>query len=325
MRFASASRQRGVHDAHAALRLALAVILSGGLYVAGICLAPVATPMLLLVPLPGLVLAVETIVAPVCWLVLTASAVGLVLGSGAVVGWILLFGVPAAALALGFRRAWSFEGTALTGMAAWLTGLVISTFLAHGDLANSISAVREQLGRGVDLALSSYSTIGIPDGTVAAVQTERDVLVAGLLEILPALVVLSGALVVLANLVLLRRWAKGTHDIDLRLWRTPDRLIWALIAAGFAMFVPFDLVALAARNVFIVLLGCYFCQGLAIVSYFLQRFRLPYGVRIASYALIAVQHIVAGLVLALGVFDLWGDFRRLSVGAADMQIPGDGE
>lgn len=325
MPFAARSRCRGSQHVHAALRLALAVIVSGGFYLAGIFLAPVATPMLLVVPLPGLILAVDALVAPACWLLLTAGAVGLVLGTGAVASWLLLFGVPACALAVGFRRGWSFEGTALTGMAAWLTGLVFSMFLVYGDFATCVSTVREQLGQGVDLALSSYSAVGIADGTVAAMQTDRAILVAGLLEILPALVVLSGALVVIANLVLLRRWAQGTHDIDLRLWRTPDRLIWALIVAGFAMFLPVDPVALAARNVFIVLLGCYFCQGLAIVSYFLQRFRLPYGVRLAGYVLIAVQHIVAGLVLALGVFDLWGDFRRLSVGAADMQIPGDGE
>lgn len=325
MRFAGISQRRGGHQASAALRIVLAVLWSSGLYVAGICLAPVATPMLLLVPLPGLILAVDTLMAGVYWLLLTAGVVGLVLGTGAVAGWGLLFGVPACALALGCRRGWSFEGTALAGIAAWLTGLLGATLFAYGDFASGIGTVRDQLGHGVDLALSTYRAAGMLDGAVGSVQADRDVLVAGVLEILPALMVLSGGLVAIANLVLLRRWARGAHDIDLRLWRTPDRLIWALIAAGFAMFLPFYPASLAARNVFIVLLGCYFCQGLAIVSYFLQRFRLPYGVRVASYLLIAVQHIVAGLVLAVGVFDLWGDFRRLSVSAADLQIPGDGE
>jgi len=325
MRFAHPLPQQGGHHAHLALRIALAAIVSAGLYVAGTSLAPLAAPVLLLVPLPGLILAVDTLVAPACWLLLTCAAVGFGLGSGAVVVWLLMFGVPATALALGLRHSWSFERTALTGMVAWLAGILGSTYLVYGDFATSIKMVREQLNRGVDLALSTYSAVGMPDAQLAALQADRDLLVATLIEILPALIVLSGALLVLANLVLLRRWVRAAHDGDLRLWRTPDRLIWALIAAGFAMFLPVHPLALAARNVFLVLLGCYFCQGLAIVSYYLARFRLPYGVRVAGYLLIAVQHIVAGVVLALGVFDLWGDFRRLSVRAADMHIPGDGE
>jgi hypothetical protein len=87
------------------------------------------------------------------------------------------------------------------------------------------------------------------------------------------------------------------------------------------MFLPWVLLALLARNIFVVLLGGYFCQGLAIVSYFLERLRLPRGVRVAGYVLIAVQHIVAGIVLALGVFDLWGNFRGLSAGSARYPDP----
>lgn len=325
MRFASGSQSRGVRRTPGALRLGLAALVSGGSYVAGISFAPVAAPLLLVVPLPGLIVAVENPRACSWWLLLTAGAVGLACGTGAAVSWLLLFGLPVSSLAIGFRHRCSFEATALAGMAGWAAGLALSTFLAYGDLTTLVTTAREQLVHGVDVAFSTYGAVGVSESHIAAVKADRDTVVTGLLEILPALVVLSGALMVIANLVLLRRWTNFSRDVDLRLWRTPDVLIWALVAAGFAMFLPVYPAALAARNVFIVLLGCYFCQGLAIVSYFWERLRLPYGVRVAGYLLIAVQHVVAGIVLALGVFDLWGDFRRLSAGAADMQIPSDGK
>jgi len=183
----------------------------------------------------------------------------------------------------------------------------------------------QQINSGLDLALSAYGSVGMADDTLAAMRADRAALVNGLVDILPALLVLCGAFMALLNIVLLRRWTNALEDVDLRLWRTPDALIWVLIVAGFAMFVPVEPLSLAARNAFIVLLGCYFCQGLAIVSYFLERLRLPRGVRLVGYLLIAVQHIVAGVVLALGVFDLWGNFRRLTVGSADVQFPSDGE
>jgi uncharacterized protein YybS (DUF2232 family) len=325
MQCVSAPVSPGAHLTPFALRLGLAVSLSGGLYAAGVSFSPFASPLLFLVPLPGLVLATDAPAACVLWLLLTEGVVSVVLGVDAAASLLLLFGLPACSMASGFRRGWAVERTVLAGMVAWSAGLLCSTFLAYGDLTVLADMVRQQLAHGVDLALSTYGSVGVSDSSLAAVKAERDLVVTGLIEVLPALVMLCGALMMIANLVLLRRWTDTLHDVDLRLWRTPDALIWALIATGFSMFLPVRPVALVARNIFIVLLGCYFCQGLAIVSYFLERFRLPRGVRVAGYLLIAVQHIVAGIVLALGVFDLWGNFRRLSVGPADIQIPGDGE
>jgi len=248
-----------------------------------------------------------------------------VLGSPAAPGFVLPFGLPVLALAGGIRRAWPFEGTLLAGVAAWCIGIASLALLAYGDLATVIATAREQVTHSVELALSTYGSLGVSESTVTAMAAERDMLVNGLVEILPALVVLSGALIVVVNFMMLRSWTGVARDVNLRLWRTPDSLIWALIATGFAIFFPADPVALVARNLFLVLLGCYFCQGLAIVSFYLERLHLPRGIRIAGYVLIALQHIVAAMVLALGVFDLWGNFRRLNAGPADLSFPSDGE
>lgn len=325
MPFVPESESRDAGVVQLAARLALAAVVSGGLYLAGVSLAPVAAPLLLMVPLPGLMLATRFPWACGAWLILTEAAVSLVLGAGAAVSLLLLFGLPACGMAWGFRRRWPVELTVMVAMAVWCMGLVCSTALAYGDLAAAVATTRQQLRSGVDVAVSTYGSVGLSESSLAAVQADRDTLVDGLIEVLPALLVLCGALMVIVNLVLLRRWTNTLRDVDLRLWRTPEALIWALIVAGFAMFLPVQPVTVVARNAFIVLLGCYFCQGLAIVSYFLERLRLPRGVRVAGYLLIAVQHIVAGIVLALGIFDLWGNFRRLSIGSADVQLPGDGE
>jgi uncharacterized protein YybS (DUF2232 family) len=321
----SESAPRGASPALVVARLALAVVASGALYAAGVSLAPAAVPLLLIVPLPGLMLAAQAPWACGGWLLLTEAAVGLVLGAGAAASLLMLFGLPACGMAVGFRRRWPVEVSIIVATAAWSLGLALSVLLAYGDLGAVVAATRQQLNSGLDVALSTYGSVGMSDNSLAAVQADRDALVTGLIDILPALLVLCGAFMAILNLVLLRRWTDTLEDIDLRLWRTPEALIWALIIVGFAMFLPLEGLTLVARNAFIVLLGCYFCQGLSIVSYFLERSRLPRGVRVAGYLLIAVQHIVAGIVLALGVFDLWGNFRRLTVGSADVQFPSDGE
>jgi hypothetical protein len=307
------------------MRVALAVVVSAGLYTAGVTLSPYAGPLLLAVPLAGLILAERAPSECGLWLFLTAGVVSLGLGSNAAVNFVLLFGVPACVVAVGLRSRWSIERTVLVGMAAWSVCVASLALLAYGDPTTLIATARQELAHGFDVAVSTYGSLGVPEDTLAAARAEREVLVTGLLEVLPALVVLAGALMVIANVVLLRNWTSSLHDVDLRLWRTPDLLIWALIGTGFGMFLPWRPLGLLARNVFLVLLGGYFCQGLAIVSYFLERLRLPRGVRVAGYLLIAVQHIIAGIVLALGIFDLWGNFRRLDAGSPNMQVPTDSD
>ena len=310
-----------------ALRLGTGVAISTALYGLACAFPLAAAPVALLVPLPGLVVATRAPSSECSlWFFLTAIAVGVILGPDAMPGFIMPFGLPTLLLAVGIRRFWSFERTVLVGVAAWAAGIACLLLLAYGDLDAAATAVREQVTHSVDLALSTYSSLGVPENTLALVQAERDPVIAGFMEILPALVVLSGLAVILANLLLLQAWTDLGRHVNLRLWRTPDALIWALIVAGFAMFFPRrgDRPA-GAKRCSSIILACYFCQGLAIVSYYLERFRLPRGIRIAGYVLIAVQHVVTAMVLALGVFDLWGNFRRLSTGPADIQIHTDGE
>jgi hypothetical protein len=46
---------------------------------------------------------------------------------------------------------------------------------------------------------------------------------------------------------------------------------------------------------------------------------------VGTYLLIAIQQLLAAVVLALGIFDLWGDFRRLHTGSADASLRPDGD
>jgi uncharacterized protein YybS (DUF2232 family) len=311
---------------HVFLRLGAGVAISTALYGLACAFPLGAAPVALLVPLPGLVVATRAPSSECSfWFFLTAIAAGVVLGADAVPGFILPFGFPTLMLAIGIRRFWSFERTVLAGVAVWSAGIACLLLLAYGGLDAATTAVHDQVTHSVDLALSTYRSLGVPENTLALAQAERDPVIAGFMEILPAMVVLTGVAVVLANLLLLQAWTDLGRHVNLRLWRTPDALIWALIVAGFGMFAPTQPVASTARNLFLVILACYFCQGLAIVSYYLDRFRLPRGIRIAGYILIVVQHLLTAIVLVLGVFDLWGNFRRLSSGSADVQFHSDGE
>jgi len=136
-------------------------------------------------------------------------------------------------------------------------------------------------------------------------------------QFLPGLLFVSLALMVLINIVFLCRRFPAQRELwfstaNFREWKGPEPLVWALIACGFAVFIPgLGFLRLIAINVLLVIGACYFVQGLAIIAYYFHKNNVPRFLRGVTYVLIAFEQIFTLLVVGLGLFDLWGDFRRL--------------
>ena len=303
--------------------LAASVVASAAAYGVATAAAPVAAPLALLTPLPGLLLGTRGWRGEcLLWWVGTTVALAAAVGPEVGLAFALLFGCPTVALAEAQAARWRIEAAVLVGLVTWCMAFAALALFAHGDVPGLVTVAREQVARAVDTFVRNP---GIADGTSAQLDIDPQALVGAIIQVLPALLVLSGGAVMLVNLLLVRTWTPAVDQQDLRRWRTPDGLMWVLIASGFGMFVPHPGSALLATNVFLVLLGCYFCQGVAIIAYYLTQYRVPRGLRIATYALVVLQHVVAAVVLLLGVFDLWADFRRVTATPADMQFHPDHE
>lgn len=149
----------------------------------------------------------------------------------------------------------------------------------------------------------------------------------GLLRLMPAMT-LSGMLAILwVDAVLLRVWARldqvpsalpPSHPLarPLSLWRVPDPLTWFVIGAGALYFanaylLKVDALRWVLLNAFLVLGMIYFLHGLGIISFLLRR-RLSPMLRGLVYGLVFIFFQTLGVVVvSLGFFDLWLDFRRL--------------
>ena len=306
-------------------------VVSGSLCAIALCLGGLIGPpgaglALLAVPLPALVVGG---VAGASHAAASSLAAGGLFGG--LLGWpigasfLLLAGAPTVLAVLMLRRAWRLEpvlSAALATMGAGGAGLAV----LFAPEAGSWSAVLGDAWRSsFDGALAMYRDLGMSAEQLAELEGQRDELARSAVRFLPALLAIGVSALWLANLRISARWAAWPQLYGLSRWRTPDWVIWILIASGFGLFVPHADVALVAGNVFAVVIACYFGQGLAIVSYFFQRFSLPRGLRAATYLVIAFQQVAAGLVVALGVFDLWGDFRQLTARPADATVGSDSE
>ncbi len=129
----------------------------------------------------------------------------------------------------------------------------------------------------------------------------------------PSLVVVCIGVVSGLNLLLLKKFIqrlpRRVNLGEFCRFRNPDKLIWVLIASGFALLAGNDLVVRVALNIMIVMISLYLVQGLAITAHFFRRFQAPRFVVYLFYALLIVQPYLAAVVAAVGLFDLWCDFR----------------
>ncbi len=206
----------------------------------------------------------------------------------------------------------------VAGVAAISCAVVIVLLLhAYGSWAAVVEGLRESLSENLAAAIRTQEKMGFARDSVDLLKERGPEIIEMILQLLPSLLFISLGIVALINVGLLcRRFPERRSDWlagnDLREWKTPESLVWALIVCGFVLFIP-GMGALRpfAINVLLVLAACYFAQGLAVVAYLFQKNNVPRFLRALTYTLIFFQQIFTLMVVGLGLFDLWGDFRRL--------------
>jgi uncharacterized protein YybS (DUF2232 family) len=158
-----------------------------------------------------------------------------------------------------------------------------------------------------------YEKAGIKGDELKALQDSMHQAGALILTIYPALVTVTLGVVACLNLIVLSRVASRVrlpvYLGDFRKYRNPEPLVWVLIVAGFGMLAQQNLVYLAALNLLIIICTLYAVQGLAVISHYFRKFAVPRFVRLIACLLLILQPFMLLAVAALGVFDLWGDFR----------------
>jgi uncharacterized protein YybS (DUF2232 family) len=216
---------------------------------------------------------------------------------------------------LGRLRAIEYLVAAVAGAVfAAAGGLLVYLF---GSWTTMTRELHESMMQHMTSALGAYEKMGLSKDSLDLLREQIPQIAQTLFQLLPGLIFLSLAFTVLVNLLLLCRrfperraeWLSLDH---LRDWKGPEPLVWGLIASGFVLLAPgLDMLNGIALNVLLVIAACYFAQGLAIIAFFFHKNNVPRFLRGITYVLIVFQQIFTLMVVGLGLFDLWGDFRRL--------------
>lgn len=215
------------------------------------------------------------------------------------------------------ERGWSIEsvvaGTA-GGMIAAVSAVLLYSF---GSLSHLRQVIQGALEENLEMSLEVYEKIGFSGEGMEILRERAAQIIEGILQIMPALAFASFVTVILVNLFFLYRRFPDHHSFfgstsDLREWKSPEPLIWCFILSGFFLFLPgWEMLQILALNFLLVIAVFYFFQGLAIVAYYFHHKNIPFFFRSLAYVLIIFEQILTLFVVGLGLFDLWGDFRRL--------------
>jgi len=244
----------------------------------------------------------------------------LVLLKGPLIGLLFLFDFGILALSLCFlleahvsiERAILFSGLSTL----LVTGAVGGVYATYADIG-VLEGLRQWIDSALSQAIGALEKSNLPPEQVLVLQGRQEMLVQLFLSLTPSLVLGFMSMISFLNVITVNRVLSLLKQPpmfsvgDLTRWRSPDRLVWGLLAAGFCTAFYSGGFSVIAWNLLILFAVAYFFQGLSIVAYFFKTWRVPRFLAILIYFLMVTQFPLAVLIAITGLFDLWINFRRL--------------
>ena len=211
----------------------------------------------------------------------------------------------------------SIEKTISYACASVLIGGVIILFF-YSNLSNTgiYTLVSEYISRNLNLTMAMYENMGVSEESIHFISNSMEKIQYILIRIIPAMLISLTLFVSWASLLIAKPMLKAKNIFfpdfgSLKLWKAPEFMIWIFIGCGVVLILPDNAFKILGLNCLIILMTIYFFQGIAIVSFYFEKKKVPRIFRIFLYSLLALQQLVLLFVIGLGFFDMWLDFRKL--------------
>jgi len=257
---------------------------------------------------------------------LAAGLIALGAGPPAAGAYVLTLGLATFVMVYLIEKRRPFERIVMCTTAAMLVAGAAVALAVAGSPAALAEALRHDLMAAMARGEKFYKNVGMDSTIPPELRTN---IVEATLRLSPALAAISAAVTVLVNLGVFWRLSGKQQRTgymlfnDLVRWCSPDWLIWVLLTTGFGLFIPIDPLSTIALDLFVCVAAVYFCQGLAIMAFYFKVLAMPPLARGLIYFVTIVQPVLAALVCAVGIFDLWIDFRRLKPPSQEARNLGD--
>ena len=255
---------------------------------------------------------------------ITITGVGLALlvlvGPQLAIAFIGAYGIMAAAMAETTRLSFSFEKIILASALApgALTLLILFIGLAGGE-GSSMKALEETLRSEADSYIQVFEKSGETPEKLKDIRKSVEESIPIAARVFPSFILMSALMGAVINFLAVRYlWLRFYtrqyfEGMEVNRWMLPDVMVWVLIASIGSMFYGPEFSQVAGMNLAIILLFLYFLQGLSVVAHILKTKAFPKWVWIIVFILIPLNPMFFGLVVGMGLFDIWVDFRKIRV------------
>jgi uncharacterized protein YybS (DUF2232 family) len=255
---------------------------------------------------------------------ITITGVGLALlvlaGPQLAIAFIAAYGIMAAAMAETTRLSFSFEKIILISALApaILTLLLLFIGLA-GEGRSSMQALEQTLKSEAESYIQVLEKSGESPEKLKEIRKTVEERIPTAARAIPSLVLMSTLVAVVINFLVVRYlWLRFYtrqyfEGVDVSRWMLPDVMVWVLIASTGSMIFGPGISQVVGMNLVIILLFLYFFQGLSVVTHILKSRKFPRWVWFIVFILIPLNPMFFGLVVGMGLFDIWVDFRKIRV------------
>jgi len=296
----------------------LATAQTSGLVIAGFLVPVLGQALVLFTPVPLIVVYARNGRAEgLSALISSAAIIAVLLGWYIAAIFFLGFGLMAFGTAEGMLRRLRPEVIAIIGglLPIAAAAIVLAYYLARTG-KNPLTILEKHLRDSIAEAAKLYSGLGLTE-MASAVTSVSDTIVHYLVRLVPGITVATSLIQAacclgLARTIILRRPGAypAPSQSSFAAWHAPDAWVWGLIVALALIMVPREAARLTGLNCAIVFAVVYLVQGVAIVEHVLRKSRIQAVARSLIHALILALPTIV-FVIALGVVDIWADFRKV--------------
>jgi uncharacterized protein YybS (DUF2232 family) len=257
---------------------------------------------------------------------LAVSGILHLLGRPVNISAFIMIGFTGVMLSETLKRRYSLEKTfALASLTLFCCGVGFVLYYAIQAGVAPWRMVEMTIEGTIKENLKLYEQMNISEDQITVIRENTMEITRFFTDIFPALTFSGAIMTVWLNMLaarsLLRKHIREFPDFgDLTLWKAPEKLVWLLIASGSMMLAPGQILDTVGMNVLIVCCLIYLFQGLAITSFFFRHKQAPVIFRWLFYVLIVVQQYMLVLVIAVGLADMWIDFRKRITGIKDAHV-----
>lgn len=247
--------------------------------------------------------------------------------SGAVItvltGWqiavimLFSFGLMALGTAEAMRKRLKAEYVALAGglLPIAIVGAVLAFYFFRVK-TNPITVLETFLSKSMAESAKLYTSIGLAE-MAALINSISAAFIHNLARLVPGILITMSVLQAvccfgLVRMLLLRKQEAGIalDYPSLVEWHAPDSWVWGLIVCLALIAIPVEAFRLSGFNLAIMFSVVYTIQGIALVEHYMRKALIHPVLRSLLHSIILILPTIA-FVVALGVVDIWADFRKV--------------